>query len=225
MQTSYLQAAATLARAEQQAWDARDFDTMSRLYLPLQEARRQIRQRCGEGAVCLHWFPKDSGQNSRMMPLPPQGQLLVGGWGSVQPAIAVRQTAADKSLYVESFLAAIYPIVDSPPVVVIVPWPESQLPVAEARSLHELRSLLPSGCQVLNQGELPPDADTGNADTFASVMDLWEKLHRPLLDAAAQISDSIQQMQAYRDILRADPACELAHQFLADIARRLARSG
>ena len=49
----YLEAEATLAAAEVDAWAARDFDTLARLYMPLQEARRQRRQRCGEGVVRL----------------------------------------------------------------------------------------------------------------------------------------------------------------------------
>src|SRR6478752_3970854 len=53
MRMEYLAAERTLERAEAIAWDARDFDTLARLYMPLQEARRQRRQRCGEGVVCL----------------------------------------------------------------------------------------------------------------------------------------------------------------------------
>src|SRR5476651_2360561 len=45
----YLEAERTLAAAEKPAWDVRDFDALARLYMPLQEARRQRRQRCGEG--------------------------------------------------------------------------------------------------------------------------------------------------------------------------------
>ena len=36
-----------------EAWRHRDWDTLARLYMPLQEARRQRRQRCGEGTVAL----------------------------------------------------------------------------------------------------------------------------------------------------------------------------
>jgi hypothetical protein len=54
-------------------------------------------------------------------------------------------------------------------------------------------------------------------------MSLWEQLHTPFLQAAEQVIDPIEKMQAYRHTLKVDPACELAHQHLADIARRLAR--
>ena len=47
MATDYLRAEATLVQAEQLAIQTGDFDTLSRLYMPLQEARRQKRQRCG----------------------------------------------------------------------------------------------------------------------------------------------------------------------------------
>src|SRR5438552_3365286 len=49
----YLAAEATLVKAEALALAQGDFDTLGRLYMPLQEARRQRRQRCGEGVVCL----------------------------------------------------------------------------------------------------------------------------------------------------------------------------
>ena len=48
MRTEYLDAEATLASAEAEAWEKRDFDTLSRLYMPLQEARRQR----AEWAIC-----------------------------------------------------------------------------------------------------------------------------------------------------------------------------
>src|SRR5580658_3800887 len=49
----YLAAENTLTQAEEFAWTSRDFDSLSRLYMPLQESRRQRRQRCGEGKVHL----------------------------------------------------------------------------------------------------------------------------------------------------------------------------
>jgi hypothetical protein len=225
METRYLEAARTLAEAEHQAWASRDFDTLSRLYLPLQEARRQIRQRCGEGGVSLHCFPKSPVeiiQPELVVQNCPTGQLLTGGWGTIQPAIEVRQLAVAKGLYLETFLSAVYPVIDSEAVVVIVPWEGWQLPPVRLRTLAELRLLTNHGL-VLTQSEIPSDASKGTAETFANVMALWERLHQPLLEAATREPDSVQRMQAYRGVLRADPACELAHQFLADIARNLAR--
>jgi hypothetical protein len=53
MEMDYLAAEATLVSAEAIAWERRDFDTLARLYMPLQESRRQRRQNCGEGIVRL----------------------------------------------------------------------------------------------------------------------------------------------------------------------------
>src|SRR5687768_11649976 len=53
MRMEYLRAEAALAEAERRAWEGRDWDTLARLYMPLQEARRQRRLRCGEGTVVL----------------------------------------------------------------------------------------------------------------------------------------------------------------------------
>src|SRR3954470_12169280 len=78
----YLEAEATLARAEAEAWAARDWDTLARLYMPLQEARRQRRQRCGEGVVALELIahgPSDALDGQHVVENFPHGQLLVAG--------------------------------------------------------------------------------------------------------------------------------------------------
>src|SRR5438105_3481409 len=85
METRYLDAAKTFETAEAEAWQIQDFDTLSRLYLPLQEARRQIRQRCSEGITRPYACPYEPS-----FPFNPQetlkkynqGQLLLAWWGS-----------------------------------------------------------------------------------------------------------------------------------------------
>jgi hypothetical protein len=84
MRMEYLHAEATLAHAEEIAWDRKDFDTPSRLYMPLQETRRQRRQRCGEGIVALNLIAQgatDMVDGRRVIENYPHGQLLVAGWG------------------------------------------------------------------------------------------------------------------------------------------------
>src|SRR5690349_9073838 len=90
MEMEYLAAESTLARAEQLAWMGRDFDTLARVYMPLQEARRQRRQRCGEGVICLDRIatgPGDGPDPEQLIAAIPHGQLLVAGWGSIAPAL------------------------------------------------------------------------------------------------------------------------------------------
>src|SRR3954451_14439359 len=109
----YLEAEATLAQAEAEAWVARDWDTIARLYMPLQEARRQRRQRCGEGLVVLDLLaegPDDRLEGRHVVEDYPHGQLLVAGWGTIEPAVRVRHLAESHMLYVETFLAAAYPL-------------------------------------------------------------------------------------------------------------------
>ena len=106
----YLAAEATLAEAEKRAWAAQDFDSLSRLYMPLQEARRQRRQRCGEGTVRLDLLATGDSPMTLVEQFP-QGQLLIAGLGSIAPAIEFRKLGVKLSLYVETFLAAVYPIV------------------------------------------------------------------------------------------------------------------
>src|SRR4051794_4103015 len=98
MRMEYLAAEATLARAERAAYAATDWDQLSRLYMPLQEARRQRRQRCGEGVVCLDLLaegPEDKVEGRHVLEHYPHGQLLVAGWGSIEPAKDVRAIAAE----------------------------------------------------------------------------------------------------------------------------------
>src|SRR5947209_5927899 len=88
MEMDYLRAETTLADAERRAWEARDFDTLSRLYMPLQEARRQRRQRSGEGIVRLDLLAdsqRDPLNPDQIIEQFPHGQLLIAGWGSIAP--------------------------------------------------------------------------------------------------------------------------------------------
>src|SRR5881398_4097480 len=107
MRMEYLPAERMLERAEAIAWDARDFDTLARLYMPLQEARRQRRQRCGEGVVCLDLIaagPDDHIDGRHIVENYPHGQLLVAGWGTIEPALTVRALQREHELYLEIFL-------------------------------------------------------------------------------------------------------------------------
>ena len=62
----YLAAEAVLVEADHLATTRGDFDTLARLYMPLQEARRQRRQRCGEGRC--GWTCGPRGRMTRSWP-------------------------------------------------------------------------------------------------------------------------------------------------------------
>src|SRR5271167_584559 len=105
----YLAAEGTLAEAEELAWKNRDWDTLARLYMPLQEARRQRRQRCGEGIIRLNYFANGSDDRidgRRLVRDTNHGQILIAGWGSIQPAIDARRAQSELGVYVDVFLAA-----------------------------------------------------------------------------------------------------------------------
>src|SRR5579864_5294665 len=105
MRMEYLEAEEVLARAEQEALADRDWDLLSRLYMPLQEVRRQRRQRCGEGVICLDLIaqgPHDHIDPRHVLAHYPHGQLLIAGWQSIEPALEVRELAAQQRLYVET---------------------------------------------------------------------------------------------------------------------------
>jgi hypothetical protein len=226
MRTEYLDAEATLASAEAEAWKRRDFDTLSRLYMPLQEARRQRRQVCGEGVVCLDLIatgPEDEIDGRRIVENYPHGQLLVAGWGTIEPALTVRQMQREHKLYVETFLAAVYPI-GAGRVVVIAPLEDVTLPDIHPRSIDDLVRRLPAHCIVLSSDELPAGQRKGSTITYAEVMAMWERLHAPFLAAADMASDPMHKIEGYRKTQRVDYGCELAHQKAADVARELARA-
>lgn len=225
IETRYLEAEEELVRAERQALAGRDWEALSRLYLPLQEARRQRRQRCGEGVVRLDLLaegPGDLPDASHVIEQYPHGQLLVAGWGSVEPAARVRELAAERGLYVETFLAAVYPI-GAARAAVIVPLEDTPLPPAEPQPLDRLRAQLPPHCLVLTEDELPRGPRNRTYETYGEVMAMWERLHAPFLAAADAQTDLVRKIESYRTTIRVDYACELAHQKLSAAARELAR--
>ena len=223
---NYLDAEATLARAEAIAWAARDFDTLARLYMPLQEARRQKRQRCGEGTVRLDLLAageSDQPDARKIAADYPNAQLLVAGWGAVAPALLLRELQRERQQYAETFLAAAYPITGGHRAVVIVPTEDVALPPARERSIDELLALAPPHCIVMHEDELPRGPRQGTYETYGEVMTLWERLHLPFLAAADMQVDPVQKIEHYRRAIRVDYACELAHQKLSDVAKDLAR--
>jgi hypothetical protein len=226
METRYWDAERVLAGAERVAWDARDWDALARLYMPLQEARRQRRQRCGEGVVALDLIAEgaaDSVDPHHVVTNYPHGQLLVAGWGSIRPAVAVRELAAQKGLYVETFLAAAYPMAAGT-AVVIVPTQDVALPSADREwSIDELLPQLPAHSTVLSEAELPRGSRKGTTATYDQVMAMWERLAAPFLAAADLSIDPVAKVVGYRKTIRVDYACELAHQKLSDVARAMDR--
>lgn len=227
MRMEYLRAEAALVEAERYAWTARDWDTLARLYMPLQEARRQRRLRCGEGTVVLDLVaqgPDDRVDGRRVVENFPHGQLLVAGWGTIEPARQVRALQAEHGLFVETFLAAVY-AVGAGRAVMVVPTDDVRLP-ASARydTIDRLVAESPAHSIVLAADELPVGTRHGTTQTYAEVMSLWERLHLPFLATADMQADPGRRIEHYRRTIRVDYACELAHQKLSAVARELGRA-
>lgn len=226
MRMEYLPAEDTLCRAEQIARERRDFDTLGRLYMPLQETRRQRRQRCGEGIVCLDLIAQNSSDHidgTHIVKNYPHGQLLVAGWGTIAPALKIRELQKQHGLFVETFLAAAYPV-SGARAVVIVPSDGVSLPDPMPRSIDELLAVLPPHSIVFHENELPQGPHKGTWQTYAHVMSLWEKLHAPFLAQADMTQDPEQKIERYRQTIAVDYACELAHQKLSNVALDIART-
>lgn len=210
MRMDYLGAERALVEADAIASRLEDFDTLSRLYMPLQEARRQRRQRAGEGTVRLDLVarsPEARLDPEEIVARYPQGQLLVAGWESIEPALRIRELARQRNLYLDTFLAATYRI-DGEIVVRVLP---------EARA-SEAMSI------TFRPDELPTGERKGTWQTYAEVMAIWERLHRPYLAAADAGVDPAQKIEGFRRTLEVDYACELAHQKLSAVAGALSRT-
>ncbi|MGA2441434.1 MAG: hypothetical protein ABSH08_10765 [Tepidisphaeraceae bacterium] len=230
----YLPAEMLLAAAEELAWTSRDFDALARLYMPLQESRRQRRQRCGEGTIRLDVLangPQDKLDGRHAVESIGHGQILVAGWGSIQPAIDARRAQRELGLYVDVFLAAVYPA-GAGRVVAIVPGEAVALPAGEVEAkpstpmaIDQLIRRLPAHSIIMSDAELPKGPQRGTAETYARVMATWERLHSPFLAAADATPDPVRRIEAYRQAIAVDYACELAHQKISDTARKLCAKG
>ncbi len=218
--TDYLEAARLLSLGEAAAWELRDCDLLAQVYLPLQEARRQIRQRCGEGLVRLDLIAGEA-DAERIVTAHPSGQILVAGMGTIAPSLLVRRMARERRLYLDTFLAAAYETAEG---VVRVVIPEETCAVPESRqwaSVEDLTASLPFGAIVLRREDVPTGARNGSPETYATVMALWERLHAPFLAMAESYVEGWERLAGYRRTMAVDPACELAHQNMSAVARRM----
>jgi hypothetical protein len=218
--TDYHAAERHLVRAEQLALKLGDFDTLSRLYMPLQESRRQRRQRSGEGVVRFDLVdPPMSAE--QIVGQYPHGQLLVAGRASIDLALAVRELAWKHELFLDVFLGAMYPVGDGA-VIAIVPDGRVAMPQHNEQSLDRLLARLPPHAVVRSRRDLPDGARTGSDQTYARTMALFEELHRPALARALGCTDPLQRILQLREVIEIDYACEIAHQAISKTARQLA---
>jgi hypothetical protein len=204
VETDYLSAEDLLDRAETLAWDQNDWDSLSRLYMPLQEARRQRRQRCGEGVVSFEFVARSASDRHDPQAIAnaiSHGQVLVAGWESIETALKLREIARKNRLYLDVFLASTSA--------------DGRIRVvADDSGTHAI---------TLDAADLPAGRLAGSDRTYARTMSLWEQLHTPALLRADSIVDPIERMSAYRDVIKIDYACELAHQKLSLVASRMNR--
>lgn len=222
--TQYIAAERILVRAESLALSLRDFDTLSRLYFPLQEVRRQIRQRCGEGVIRLDLVGSDLPSPEALAGQYPHGQFLVAGHRSTAPAEALRKLYHQRGAYADVFLAAVIPVAPAGEVIAVFAFPTDLSTLPPLPHPDQLSRLLPPHTLLLTRADLPSGEQQGTPATFARTMALWERLHLPYLATADATVDPESRLTAYRRTADVDYACELAHQKAAVTARELARS-
>ena len=225
LQTDYLQAERHLIAAETLAWDAKDYDALARLYMPLQEARRQRRQRCSDGVfvTITRRSANETIDPTAIAKDHPIGQLLVAAYGSIGPVTQLRAIADQRRLYLDLPLAASY-VVSGQTVVMVAPLPDTELPNADAiDSIDTLLRAAPPHSVIVPLDAIPPDQPHGDARTFGYLMNVWETLHAPFLAMADAATDPLQKLTLYRQTIRVDYACEFAHQRFSDTARLLSR--
>ena len=219
--TDYLAAERYLAAAESLAWRAKDYDALARLYMPLQEARRQRRQQSADGPFVTRMLA-DTAEVMDLAGLAQRGQFVVAGRASVVPAVLLRAIAAQRGLVFDVPLAAAYRA-DGQPFVLIVPTPDTVLPFDVTYTVDGLMRAIPVGSVLIPAHSLPPDQKAGDTASFGYTMSLWERLHEQFLAAADALPDGDTKIEAYRQTIRVDYACEFAHQRLSETARRLSR--
>ena len=223
----YIEAEQALVRAEHEALHRGDWDTLARLYMPLQEARRQRRQQTVQGPSCLNLISQGAGdhiEGRHVIENYPLGSLLVAGWGSIEPALQVRKFQARFKLLIDVFLAAVYPLIGGGHAIIIVPHDKGILPEVRPRRWQDFPRLMPHHSLILRESELPAGTSPPSPQRVAQIEQWWEKLHLPFLREARDTADPRKRIEAYRKVLRVDYACEFAHQELAATARELART-
>lgn len=203
MQMQYLQAEQTLAEAERDAWNQHDFYALSRVYLPLQESRRQRRQRALDGPIRLDLVAQgaeDHLQANRVIENFRGGTVLVAGWMSLEPAIQTRRLATQQGLYLDVFLGAVYPLNGRRKIWIARRWTDA--------APADLAS---------------DDFSFDEPIVRISAAELWERLHAQALAEAGAERNPLKQIEAYRKTIQIDYACERAHQNIAFLARDLHR--
>ncbi len=222
----YVDAEQYLVLAEREALAAGDWDALARLYMPLQEARRQRRQRTCEGVICLNLLsegPDDVIEGRHVIENYPHGQLLVAGWATLEPALQVRRLQGRFKLYLDVFLAAKYPLIGGGHAVVIVPHEHVVLPAPAPRRMAEMAQSMPPRSIILREEDIPAGPMATTTELTALTQSWWERLHTPFLQDARETKDPRKRIEAYRRTIRVDYACEFAHQELANTAREMAR--
>lgn len=235
--TDYLAAEKILMQAEQIGWDGQDWDTLSRLYMPLQECRRQKRQIALSGTMLVN-ITHDKVSSEEIAERCKQGEVLIAGDGNISAGISLRRLAKEKELYLEAFLAAGYQIGERR-AVVIVALENAVLPAAgEIQTLDQLLHRVPAHSLVVAENEImvskegsmgvsPMSVELNMGETpmlrrdSADAVSLWERLHLPYLAAADAEVDPVRRMAGYRLAIQVDNGCELAHQKLADVAAKM----
>jgi hypothetical protein len=224
--TDYLGAEDVLVQAEAIALAAKDWDSLSRLYMPLQEARRQRRQRAGEGIIKLDAVAHSAAETvdpAALLEKYPHGQLIVAGFGTIAPAVELRKRAHERRLFLDVFLGATYWL-NGAVAVAIVPNDRVALPPEGEYSPDALIHKLPPHSLLIPLHDLPSGERPGDTATFAQTMALWERLHLPFLSLADSATNLERKIAGYRETISVDYACELAHQKLSGVARELERS-
>jgi hypothetical protein len=219
IQTEYWSAELILAEAENAAWMSREFDALSRLYLPLQECRRQRRQKCLDGIICLDILarsPEDSIDPKEIVNRYPQGTLLVGGWQSITLAVEVRRLQFERRQYAETFLAAVYPAGESISISI------SPFAAIEPQRMRTGGDLMQDHSLMMHESTLRCGPGAPAKELAAQANTLWELLHAPFLLDADRATDPLHKIELYRKTIEVDYGCELAHQKLAEVARQLA---
>jgi len=193
-------------------WSKSEFETLSRLYMPLQEARRQRRQRCGEGNRLLRF------DLLKVLAIQIPVQRVLGevffrpassspAGPAFNPHWKYAGFSRSSTCNVETFLAAVYPTTEAR---IIAIAPENS-PLASSRSASaRIAPAAPPPAHAFLFAATASQGVLARAlyQTYSQVMSMWESLHAPFLAAADAEPDPIKKNHAYRRTIGVDYACE-----------------
>ncbi|HTV48206.1 MAG TPA: hypothetical protein VMG59_07160 [Phycisphaerae bacterium] len=220
----YMAARRELEAAEQQAWRRRDAVLLSRIYLPLLEACRQIRQQASGALIVIAELDQPSKRFIQPLLDAGQGTLICSGRTAMQVCSRLMLIARQNGLSIETLLLGqtsaetrIYSLG--------APHYAAGLPVLWSRDFSHLIEPASPEKLIVPLPWLGSYQPGNPAHTVAreSLLLAWEALALKEIPEKIESLGLWQQMDVLRSIRPIDPACEPVVLRLIALAEQISR--